>query len=323
MPPERDTPPVDLIGRRNAIARITTSAGLLLGGSEALAEPLARSSPMPQSVPQESSTVLSNGVLPKAVLRHGAYICLAATGGRRALAEAPVNALAQQLGFQNEFDAQAGHPDEAFAFLRRVDATRAEIADSHLFDAEAIVHVASPTAVRVEEFCAEASRQLGVATRLDVLKGVVRPRSFTGEAMHNFAYAQQLQQQPGHAMPHAFIVPMRKTAEWWAKSWMERHTYFLPRYDDTGQMLHEGHALVAAAGIAHLMRRTYKHAMEPAPDGAYDFVNYFECADASVPQFFAVCAALRAVDRNPEWRFVLEGPTWHGHRVRTWPELFT
>jgi hypothetical protein len=323
MPPDREIPPADLIGRRDAIALITTSAGLLLGRRQALAEPPARSSPMPQtSVLRESSTILSNDVVPKAVLRHGAYICLVRTGDRRSVTEAPVEALAQRLGFQNEFVADAGHPAEAFAFLRRVDATQAEIADNHLFHAEAIIHVASPTAERVEQFCAEASRLLGTATRLAVLQGVVRPRGFTGEAMHNFAYAQQVQQQPGDAMPHVFIVPMRKTAEWWAKSWMERHTYSLPRYDDTGRMLHEGHALAAAAGIAHLMRRTYKHSTEPAPDGAYDFVTYFECADASVPQFFAVCAALRDVSRNPEWKFVHEGPTWHGHRVRTWSELF-
>ena len=50
-------------------------------------------------------------------------------------------------------------------------------------------------------------------------------------------------------MPNAFLVPMSKTAEWWAKDWMERHTYFLPRYDDAGRMMSEGHALAAAAGV--------------------------------------------------------------------------
>ena len=70
---------------------------------------------------------------------------------------------------------------------------------------------------------------------------------------------------------------------------MERHTYFLPRYED-GRMVNEGHALASAAGIACLMRRTYKHETEPAPAGRYDFVTYFECADADVPTFHEVCA---------------------------------
>jgi hypothetical protein len=123
-------------------------------------------------------------------------------------------------------------------------------------------------------------------------------------------------------MPNAFLVPMSKTADWWKKDWMERHTYFLPRYDDEGRMVNQGHALASEAGIACLMRRTYRHPVEPAPAGAYDFITYFECADADVPTFHEVCAALRDLKRNPEWRFVREGPTWHGRRVATWAELF-
>ena len=266
---------------------------------------------------------LSNDVLPTAVLRHGAYICIRAAGDRRAIADAPIDGLARRLGLQNEFDAGAGHPDQAFACLRRVDATAAQIEDDGLYGAEAIVHAASPAGARIDEFCVQATRLLGGLTTIAILKGVVRPPSFTGAAMHNFAYAHQVQQQPGHAMPHAFIVPMRKTREWWRKTWMERHTYFLPRFDGNGRLTSEGHALAAAAGIPHLMRRTYKHAIAPAPEGAYDFVNYFECAEPAVPTFFAVCAALRDTSRNPEWAFVLEGPTWHGRRVPAWSDLFT
>ena len=55
---------------------------------------------------------------------------------------------------------------------------------------------------------------------------------------------------------------------------------------------------------------------------AYDFVNCFECADADIETFHEVCANLRDVTKNPEWRFVREGPTWHGRRVRHWAELF-
>jgi hypothetical protein len=87
-------------------------------------------------------------------------------------------------------------------------------------------------------------------------------------------------------------------------------------------LVNEGHARAAEAGIACLLRRTYKYPSEPAPVGRYDFLTYFECADADVPTFHAVCAALRDVRRNPEWTFVREGPTWQGRRVATWAELF-
>jgi hypothetical protein len=141
--------------------------------------------------------------------------------------------------------------------------------------------------------------------------------------MHEFAYAHQRAQEPGDVMPHAFLLPMSKTAEWWAKDWMEQQTYFLPRYDDRGRMTHPGHVLSAAPGIPHLMRRTYRHPVEPTPAGEYDFLTYFECADSGVPVFQEVCSALRDVARNPEWAFVREGPTWHGRRVERWFEVFT
>jgi hypothetical protein len=31
---------------------------------------------------------------------------------------------------------------------------------------------------------------------------------------------------------------------------------------------------------------------------------------------------LRDVEKNPEWSFVREGPTWQGRRVAAWHELF-
>ncbi len=244
----------------------------------------------------------ANDVKSAEPLRHGAYVCLRVPeGARRAVIAAAVPALAEGLGLQNEFEAKDGPPADAIAFLRRVGGSPADIVDEGLLRADAVVHVASARAAPVTEFCAEVT--------------------YTGNAMHNFAYAHRVLQQAGSIMPNAFLVPLSKTAAWWAKDWMERHTYFLPRYED-GRMVNEGHALASAAGIACLMRRTYKHETEPAPAGRYDFVTYFECADADIPTFHDVCAALRDVTKNPEWAFVREGPTWHGRRVAAWAELF-
>jgi hypothetical protein len=241
---------------------------------------------------------------------------------RRVAADAAVPALVDRLGLRNEFEPGATPSANTIAFLRRVDASRGDIADEHLLEADAVVHVGSATSAPVAEFCADAARLLGPAIATRVLEGVVRPLNYTGNAMYNFSYAHRVLQQPAGVMPNAFLVPTSKMPEWWAKDWMERHTYFLPRYDDAGRMLNEGHALAAAEGIPCLMRRTYKHATEPAPAGTYDFVSYFECTDEDVPVFYAVCAALRDVDKNPEWRFVREGPTWHGRRTAAWPDLF-
>lgn len=154
-----------------------------------------------------------------------------------------------------------------------------------------------------------------------MLSGVVRPPNFTGIAMHNFAYAHRVLQQSGTRMPNAFLMPMSKTGAWWSKTWLERHTYFLPRYADSGEMASEGHALVGEPGISCVLRRTYRQEREPAAAGAYDFINYFECADADMPAFESVCAGLRDVTRNPEWRYVVEGPVLRGRRVAEFEEL--
>jgi hypothetical protein len=256
-------------------------------------------------------------------LRHGAYICVRAMRDLRPLGAA-VRALTDRLGLINEYQPGDDHPRDAIGFLRRVAATPAAIADEQLARADAIVHIASPARAIVDEACSELTRLLACDGDGDsaprILGGVVRPMTYTGNAMYNFAYAHRVLQQPGASAPHAFLLPMSKTAAWWRKDWMERHTYFLPRYDD-GRLVHQGHVLASAAGVPCLMRRTYRHAVEPAPDGAYDFVTYFECADADVATFREVCAALRDEARNPEWQFVREGPLWQGRRVATWEEL--
>src|SRR5882672_1103969 len=48
------------------------------------------------------------------------------------------------------------------------------------------------------------------AARVRVLSGVVRPKNYTGAAMNNWAYANQVTQQPGGAMPNAFLFPLSK-----------------------------------------------------------------------------------------------------------------
>jgi len=264
-------------------------------------------------------TTPGNEFLDRTRQGYGAYVCARAAGARpdaSALAT-----LCTTLGLVNEFD---GKPPagESVAFLRRHGAaTAGAIADDGVLQADWVIHVASRRDGVVDAFCRDASKVLAPAP-VRVLSGIIGTRNYTGAAMNNWAYARQIVQQPGSMMPNAFLVPMSKTPEWWRKDWMERHTYFLPRYDEQGRMLSEGHALAAAEGIPCMLRRTYRHPVEPAPDGTYDFITYFECADADVPIFHKVCAALRDAARNPEWRFVREGPTWHGRRVASAEALF-
>ena len=154
------------------------------------------------------------------------------------------------------------------------------------------------------------------------LAGVQRPRSYTSYAMTQFAYVPALPPGAGKRLPLGVVTPQNKTADWWAMHWMRRESFFLPRYDDRGNVVAPGHALVAEAGIPCINRRLY-HALDGyGQQGGYDFVGYFEFAEADAPIFRAVMAGLRDVGRNPEWDYVREGPEWWGRRVGRAEELW-
>jgi hypothetical protein len=258
------------------------------------------------------------------VLGHGAYLCArgAERGALRAAGRDAIAALAARLELRPEFAPEPTASGGTIAFLRRHAAWSGDIEDEDVLKAQIVIHVSSHLPNVVDAFCREAVRSLSTAGRVRVLRGSVRARSYTGAAMNRWAYERAAVQKPGAETPNAFLLPLRKLAEWWEKDWMERHTYFLPTYDGHGRMTSQGHALAAEEGIACLLRRTYRAAEEPASDGEYDFVTYFECADRDVPVFHRICGALRDTARNPEWQFVREGPTWHGRRVGSWDELF-
>src|SRR5262245_49975693 len=156
--------------------------------------------PLPMVRPRRNA-MRANDVRSTDILRHGAYVCLRVPAAvRDRVAALPVPALTARLGLQNEFDAD-GHPAEAVAFLRRVRATAGDIPDDELLAADAVVHVASASATTVAALCAELTRLVEPVTKPRILSGVVRPMLYTGNAMHNFAYAHRVLQQPGAVMP--------------------------------------------------------------------------------------------------------------------------
>jgi hypothetical protein len=157
---------------------------------------------------------------------------------------------------------------------------------------------------------------------LRVLAGVQRPRSYTSQAMTQFAYAGALQPGPGNQFQFGVVTPLNKTEQWWSMDWMRRESFFLPRYDSKGAMIAPGHALAAEAGIPHIVRRLVHSAGSYGRTDVYDFIGYFEFAEEQAPMFRSVMAALRDVEQNPEWAYVQEGPEWWGRRVGTAAELW-
>ena len=90
---------------------------------------------------------------------------------------------------------------------------------------------------------------------VETLAGVMRPRSYTSHAMTEFAYAHAVPPGPGKKFSLAAVTPMNKTDAWWQMDFLHRESFFLPRYNESEEMVVKGHALASAAGIPHINRR--------------------------------------------------------------------
>jgi hypothetical protein len=217
-----------------------------------------------------------------------------------------------------------GHPSEGafergrFQFLRAVPELSSErdLAHPEVSQANALIRLECATPEPLLRYV-ESVRQLiePRGGKVENLPGVQRPRSYTSYAMTQFAYAPALAPQPAATCPLGVVTPQNKTAAWWAMDWMHRESFFLPRYDAQENMIAKGHALASAPGVPYIVRRNVHAPDGYGREGSYDFVPYFEFAEAHADIFRSVMAALRDVKQNPEWHYVQEGPEWWGRRV--------
>lgn len=161
-------------------------------------------------------------------------------------------------------------------------------------------------------------RRLGDLGEVVALDGAVRVPQYTSAEMHAFACEHASARGSGRAQRNVFIIPLRKTREWWDTCALDRHSYFYPHGDPSNGSHVKGHARAAEPGITTIYRRLFYNPDGPGRAGEFDFVTYFECADEHVATFDRICAALRDERQNPEWRYVVEGPEWRGKRVVKW-----
>ena len=180
------------------------------------------------------------------------------------------------------------------------------------------VQVNSRYRPRLDELEKELRRRVGEAGQVDVLEGRFRLPQYSSASVARWAYEQARFHGTGRAMPNAIILPIRKTAEWWAMPELERHQYLYPHHDRVSHTDVPGHIALGQDAAPHIYRRLYHNPHGPDRPGEWDFVSYFECEDKDLPLFDATLLALRDVARNPEWRYVEEGPMWRGRRVLRW-----
>jgi hypothetical protein len=95
----------------------------------------------------------------------------------------------------------------------------------------------------------------------------------------------------------AVIIPIRKSAAWWALAHDERNAYFQKKGDKLG------HTAIGAKYANRIYRKLYhtRYAVESAD---HDFITYFEFERAQTDAFTTLLAQLRDPQQNPEWNYV-------------------
>src|SRR5262249_61322905 len=117
---------------------------------------------------------------------------------------------------------------------------------------------------------------------LESLDGATRVPQYTSVAMYEYAYKRAIASGSGRTQRNVIIIPIRKTAEWWEKTPLERHTYFYPHADAVTAGRVDGHARAAEAGIATIHRRLYYNPDGPGGAGEVEFITHFQCGGAPV-----------------------------------------
>lgn len=222
-------------------------------------------------------------------------------------------------GFFNDFDAEGPReaaPHETIQFL--VSDTPHATANDPIHAARYAVQVTAKYRPRLAEVETELKRRLADSATVHSLEGAERAPRYTSADLHDFAYRRAATRRNGRVAPVAVILPINKSADWWAQPALNRHAYFYPHTDVVSGAPVPGHAQAAADGIATIYRRLYHNADGYQRAGEYDFITYFECETAHVATFDHVHRALQDTSKNPEWRFVREGPEWRGRRVLRW-----
>jgi hypothetical protein len=221
-------------------------------------------------------------------------------------------------GFYNDYDADGSRevqPQETIQFLSTEHPAQGR---EGISGARHVIHLSGNYRPRLAEVACDFKRRISGAADIIMLDGAERPSRYSSAEMHRFAYRRALARQSGRLSRNAVIKPLSKSAAWWEKSALERHSFFYPHHEHATGSAVQGHAKTAEAGIRAFFRRLYHN-----PDGyqrpdEFDFITYFECTDEKMPVLDQVCRALRDEHQNPEWKYVVEGPEWRGIRLLRW-----
>lgn len=107
--------------------------------------------------------------------------------------------------------------------------------------------------------------------------------------------AELTQLSRGPSGPMAVMIPIRKSAAWWALAQDERQAHFMP-----GRR--PGHTALGRSFAGRIYRRLY-HARYLSGSN-WDFLTYFEFPEEESATFRELLGLLRDPEQNPEWSYV-------------------
>jgi Chlorite dismutase len=150
--------------------------------------------------------------------------------------------------------------------------------------------------VRVETASRLPSTGAGKTPSL-LFHGVPQHLQYTSQAQRDDLNRRARAEIPPSKDTVAVVIPIRKSAAWWAMAHDQRHAHFQKK---DGKI---GHTAIGAEYVERIYRKLY-HTRYAVETTDHDFITYFEFARAHEDDFKSLCAKLRDPQRNPEWDFV-------------------
>ena len=161
--------------------------------------------------------------------------------------------------------------------------------------------------VRIEQAGAPATlapKLAGNTSPLLLFRGVTQHLHYTDAKVRDELTATSRTAVDASVDTVAVIIPIRKSAGWWALSQDQRQSFFHKTKEKAG------HTAIGAAYASRIFRKLY-HARYSGAPVPYDFVTYFEFPVSEVEAFRSLLAELRDIGKNPEWESVeLEFEIW-------------
>ena len=130
-----------------------------------------------------------------------------------------------------------------------------------------------------------------------VFRGVTQHLHYTNKEDKEKLLAESTGEMNPSPSTTAVIIPIRKSAGWWALTQDQRQAFFHKTKSS------EGHTNIGRPFAGSVYRKLYhsRYTGSPLP---YDFVTYFEFPADHAEDFNHLLSNLRDVSKNPEWESV-------------------